>query len=219
MKTLLQIKLALLLAMPLTSFSMGGQWLLKVQFSSSRNLTTAYIPADYYARDYPQSMYDNPVKFKREFLQRFGHENLVTMYADVKDHRELADAAPFPMYPWEYDYSSEFQIDPHTIEYIRLDEVWVRDDYHIVVMNTLTAADTLWFSDDYLESYPVGQEVGCRLMVCDFGKGTRAQELVRQLVATYDRDRGWLPGQMDQVQHIIAELTREKVIVVELCGC
>lgn len=203
---------------PLTAHSAGGQWLLEVFVATSRVPFKAYIPADYWARDYDQSYFDDPQKFTADFHARYDHYEQFQIFSSIEDRTDFARHVQFPMHDFDYDSESAFLIHPKEVICIKLNKVWLRGDYHIVVLSELNMSDTTWLSQAYIESFPAGDDVGCRLMVCDFGQSDSAN-LVGELTSLFSTERGFRNETKARRRQILNKLYRNRIVVIEMCGC
>ena len=208
----------LLSTTPLTGNSAGGQWLLEVYVATSRVPFKAYIPADYWAGGYDQSYFDDPQKFTADFHARYDHYEQLQIYSRIEDRTEFARHVEFPMHDFDYDYESTFLVNPKEVIYIKLNKVWLRGDYHIVVLSELEMVDTTWLSQPFVESYPAGDDVGCRLMVCDFGQ-SESTNLIDELTAIFSTERGFKSDSKARRRQILSELYCKRIVVIEMCGC
>lgn len=209
-----------LLLFPLISSAMGGVWVLEIDYELNGRRAHGFIRADYWANDF-QDLVRKDAAFQKSFHQYYGETGAVMVYERMDDREEIALKATFPMHPFVLDEGSKFGIMIEDMSNISLRKVWVKDDYLIEVLTALVPADTTWIGGDAEITYPLGEDVGCRLEVYNFGESPVDALTLEAMIQAYQE-----PGPEDQnligvssLGLLLTRLQKQKVVVVELCGC
>lgn len=202
-----------------TAFSMGGECIMEIIFEYNGDRFHGYLPTEYWGQNLDSSYYGSD-KFQAVFEKYYYSLDEITIYGEIKDQEILAKNASFSMHSYEILHGSAKTFNPKQMKDVILFDSWCRIAYGIEVLTPLVLADTSWISKEiYHKSYPIGNEIGCRLEVYHFTKNTDVQSQLNKLAELYEQSQGEGLPQTREVYAILKELKKKKVVVLELCGC
>jgi hypothetical protein len=210
--------------------AMGGVWAIQFSYELNGKAKTGYIYADFWARDY-EKVYPNGVNrstkedfsvyeitFEKEFRNKLKDYSPLTIYDSILDNTLLASKAKFPMVPYELIHSSGKPVDIAVLKKVKLIKIWVKDDYGIYLQTDINKSDINWISKTPKVDYPLGEDVGCRMVLYQFNQIANPF-LVDELSKLYLKKEKWNDKEQERFKTIVAILKNDKVVVVELCGC
>jgi len=200
--------------------AIGGEYVLQIQYLLNGKQTSGFIYVDYWdiEVDLEQTKLTDKA-FDSLFRKLFIDYEEVTVYSELIDHELLSETASFPMHPFEINNNSAQKIKVAKIKNVRFVRIWKRIAYGIDVLTKLQLKDTSWISGKSNTTYPVGQDVGCRLEVYNFGNQEIPEKLIKQLILEYSNMDGMDANQKQKNRTVLADLKKRKIVVVEMCGC
>jgi pyruvoyl-dependent arginine decarboxylase (PvlArgDC) len=198
--------------------AMGGVWVLEIEYQTGNKKVTGFILADYWADDFDKFVGHN-ASFQIEFKKRFEERKFITIFKEIVDNEQLAKVATFPMHPFRLVQESSSEILVSDIKNVSLVKLWEKVAYTINVLSTVIQSDVGWISASTTITYPVGNEVGCRLEVHNYTKNSDHRPLVKEFAKLYLKKNTLSEQQKNRYAHLLQKLREKRVIIVELCGC
>lgn len=192
--------------------------MLEITYKLKGQLQRAYIDASYNTDDFSESRADQQ-KFEAAFRERYGAKDSITVFEKIIDHERIAEVASFPVHSFHLVESSAKQVSLSEISEIELVKIWRKDEYWIDVLTKLVDADTSWIGSKANVEYPIGNEVGCRLEVHNFGPVSNYKNLIDEFIGLYQPEKPRSHQNLGRFHQLLAELKEQKIVVVELCGC
>lgn len=198
------------------TFAIGGIWVLEVKYQLSNCSRTTYVLADYWADDFDKFK-GKDAQFEAALEKQFGDQP-ITVFDNLVDQENIANAATFPMHPFIRGHSSERVLHLNHIQGISLVKVWEKVDYMIEVQTGITEADIPWISKKAALTHPVGEDVGCRLEVHSYCEQDNSG-LLEQFVWLYENKEEAPERYANESPCLLQRLKYRGVVIVELCGC
>lgn len=200
------------------TLAVGGIWVLELEFTYQNHAQTGYIQAGVWADNWVDR-YDDDTGFTKAFHNHYHAKDTLTIFKHIIDREALSTAASFTIHPFFLVDSAVLHLTVEDLLHVKLRKVWKKMDYHIVALTPLTNADTSWISGKKTTSYPLGQEVGCRLEVHHFSDQNVPSKLLGDFVELYKRKSDLNKIEQQRYLKLLDDLKSKKVVVVELCGC
>lgn len=216
MKKILTI-LALLLLSSYT-FAIGGVWVLEIEYSVNGKGQIGYIVDEDWTEGF-ETFIGKDSLFNIKFRRKFENSDSLKVYEKIIDQEKLSEIADFPMHPFFLVEKSKKYVLLDEIERVSLIKVWKKIDYTVNVLTKITIADTSWIKENNSKEYPIGDDVGCRLEVYNFGDGKSYKLLLSEFSNLYLKKEKLTLEERKRYNELLKKLKEFKVIVVELCGC
>ena len=210
---------AILVVLGLGSYSMGAVWVIEIEYRlNGGELLTGFIDASYITNSFENTKDDSDLLLT-ELNNRFGKNDSLPIYDLIIDHEILAKTASFPMHPYHlFEGSVNFQ-SVNSIAQVNLIKVWTKNEYWIDVLTRLDNMDTTWVGREGNIDYPLSQDVGCRLEVHNLGSFDINQKLMDEFLVIYKMDIPRSHQNQGRFHKILGEMKKDKIVLVELCGC
>ena len=207
-----------LLLWSLSSTAMGGIWLLEINYQLNGLSKTGFVRADYWADDFDQYIGRDSL-FELAFEEHFGSIDQIDIYDELLDREKIASIASFPMHPFQILEESKRTVSRQDLKHLSLIKVWKKNDYWIDVLTPITELDITWISGKTTIEHPIGNDVGCRLEVHNFGSKQDHKKLLNDFVNLYSIKEND-PNSYDKKGSLLLQrLKKKKIVIVELCGC
>lgn len=199
---------------------MGGVWVLEIDYQYNDHRAHGFVRADSWAMDLDQ-LVRKDADFQQAFYENYRTSGPLMVYEHIIDREDLALAATFPMHAFRLVEESATGILIENMSGLSLRKVWVRDNYLIEVETALDDGDIDWIGGKAKLSYPLGDEMGCRLEVYNFGTEEVDDVTMEALIEAYHAQSNEKGGFLTVTTYsqILAQLKQQKIVVVELCGC
>jgi len=190
---------------------------LQVEFRENGVPTTVYFIVGYWGQEDLSNYIGNREEFRAAFFENHRTTDSIQCYTRIIDHQYIANAAKFPMHSFEIDDSSLRTVHPNQLNTMKLVHAWYANEYWINVLTPIMHSDADWIGGKAKTTYPVGNEVGCRLEVYHFTK-TDSEKWEKEMAALYLLETR-TKEQEKRFQMLFELLKRHRVVVVEMCGC
>lgn len=198
------------------TFAMGGEWYAEINYKYEGVKQHGYIRVDFWA----DAFIENDSGFVETFHEYFDDQFTIPVYQKIVDRSTIADTVKFPMHPFELNAQNYKSQNTGLMKNIELVKVWKRIAYYINVISPIKQSDIPWMTGKPKVSYPVGDDVGCRIEAYIFNSPKGYDSLLDEFAKLYlKKEEDLNRGEKLRKTELIDLLYQKKIVLVELCGC
>jgi hypothetical protein len=202
---------------PLVFFADQAEVVYQINYTIDNQLKTGFIMGAFQGHSTDSLFLQSPIEFEKNIKSYDRYKNQIEIYAEIIDLTSIKNNAAFPIHKFKMG-NEMVTINTNKITHMKLTKIWIKSAYHIKVLSQVFYKDTTWYNDIHKLTYPIGDEVGCRLHVYQFDSSLNNKELIDEFTETYMNPTS-SASYYNYRKRLLQILYLNKVVIVELCGC
>ena len=208
-----RVFLALFLFLSLSHIakSDGLEQYMEVTYSLMGERKTAFISC-YIDPPLIEAFLSNSKEFQSYFQSNFEKETSISFYDSLMDYSAFAVNPKLYLPPFEFQKERFKTLPKNYFQKVKLVKIWNRSDYYTQMLTPLELADTMWLANDFVKTYPAGEDVGCRLEVYQFDTSFDIKSEIESILSRYTAEEGFMKEIGSDLIPVFKALQKKKVL-------